>query len=213
MIVHLLTHAHTHQQPAVDSRHWALSDVGKAQAAALIQAPIWTHVRALVVSSEPKTRATAEPVAEHYNLPIYVDARFDELKRGGWIEDYAATVAAAFAAPSESIAGWETATAALSRALDALADWEAQYPQSAPPDEARGEIAIVGHGLSLSLLRAWFLAAVPESAAAGVNLDAVSTNAYVDVEEWRRLPFGAWATVDTGARRIVQDFAYGETAR
>jgi broad specificity phosphatase PhoE len=211
MIVHLLTHAHTHQQPAVDSRHWALSDVGKAQAAALIQAPIWARVCALVVSSEPKTRLTAEPVAEHYNLPIYVDARFDELQRGGWIDDYAATVTAAFAAPTESIAGWETATSALSRALDALADWEAQASHSAPPGDARGEIAIVGHGLSLSLLRAWFLthAALDSAAERAVNINQV----YVDADEWRRLPFGAWATFDTEARRIVQDFAYGEAAR
>jgi broad specificity phosphatase PhoE len=190
VIVYLMTHAHTRQVPHLASREWELSDTGLAQAAALADAPFWPDVGPVVVSSEPKTRLTVEPAVARYGLPVYVDTRFDELRRGGWIEDYAATVRAALANPEESIAGWESALAAQQRALAGLADLETRFGAQAV------EIVICGHGISLSLVRAWF-----------------QGRSHVDADEWQRLPFGAWAAIDTTKRCVVQDFELGDLAR
>jgi broad specificity phosphatase PhoE len=154
----------------------------------LLSAPFWSGVAAIVVSSEPKARLTAEPAAARFGLPIYVDARLDELRRGAWIEDNAATVAQPLAAPQVSVRDWESAASALSRAQEALAAWQAKF--------GTGELAVVGHGISLSLVRAWILG-----------------RSHVDIHEWQTLPFGAWATVDFQKQKIIRDFVFGDSSR
>lgn len=86
------------------------------------------------------------------------------------------------------MAGWEAACSAQQRARAALEGIETRFDAQA--------VAIVGHGLSLSLLRAWFL-----------------KQKHVNFDEWQRLPFAAWARVDTTQRLIVQDFVWGDPAR
>ncbi|MCB0162357.1 MAG: histidine phosphatase family protein, partial [Caldilineaceae bacterium] len=90
--LYLITHAHTAADPAADARLWRLSPTGVDQAARLAAAPWWDDVDAIVLSSEAKTRLTVAPLLAQRDLPVVIDARFDELKRGGWCDDYAGQV-------------------------------------------------------------------------------------------------------------------------
>ncbi len=188
MQVILITHAHTEIEREADSRVWQLSDEGRTQALELAQADFWPEVNRVVVSSEPKTRLTIEAVCRQYDLPIWVDDRFDELRRGGWIENYEAAVRAALGHPDVSYAGWERATDALRRGLDGLASLSGRYP---------GEtVALVGHGLQLMLLRAHWMG-----------------HKTVDPDEWARLPFAGFARIDLDGPHILADFPLGGPAR
>jgi broad specificity phosphatase PhoE len=178
----LITHANTRQQPNVDAATWALSETGLAQAQILAQQPFWDGVDRIVLSSEPKTRLTVDAVLAARPLPVIVDARFDELIRTAeWTDDYAGRVAEVFAHPNVSIEGWEAAQHALTRFLAGIETLHQQF--------AGETLALVGHGLTLSLYRANLLG-----------------QERVDLEEWRTLSFAALAQVDVEAGRLVNDF-------
>jgi broad specificity phosphatase PhoE len=177
----LITHAHTHQQPGVNPATWMLSETGLAQAQILASQPFWDRVDRIVLSSEPKTRLTVDAVLRTRPLPVIVDARFDELIRTGWTYDYAGRVAEVFAHPNVSIEGWEAAQHALTRFLAGIETLHQQF--------AGETLALVGHGLTLSLYRANLLG-----------------QERVDLEEWRTLSFAAFAQVDVEAGRLVNDF-------
>jgi broad specificity phosphatase PhoE len=179
----LITHAHTRQQPGVDAATWILSETGLVQAQILAQQPFWDGVDRIVLSSEPKTRLTVEGVLKTRPLPVIVDPRFDELVRTAeWTETYAAQVAEVFAHPDQSIKGWEAANQALARFLAGIAALQQQYA-----DET---LALVGHGLTLSLYRAHLLG-----------------QTRVDLEEWRTLSFAAVAQLDLQSQKLIADFA------
>lgn len=178
----LITHAHTRQQPNVDAATWSLSETGLAQAQILGQQPFWDGVDRIVLSSEPKTRLTVEAVLRRRSLPVIVDPRFDELRRTAeWTYDYAARVADVFAHPDQSIGGWEAATHALSRFEAGIVALRHQF--------AGETLALVGHGLTLSLYRAHLLG-----------------QTRVDLEEWRTLSFAAVAQVDLQSQKLMADF-------
>ncbi|MCL4859348.1 MAG: phosphoglycerate mutase family protein [Caldilineaceae bacterium] len=181
MKLYLVTHAHTEATPEVDARGWSLSAEGEGQAALLAMQPFWGAVDRIYLSSEPKTRLTVEPVLRQRALPVTVDARLDELRRPGWVEDYRARVAQAFAAPEQPAGDWEPASVALARILAAVADLCAQHPNAAS--------VLVGHGLTLSLYRAHLLG-----------------QTQVSVDDWRRLSFAAVAIADPIAGLWLQDF-------
>ncbi|MBX2998238.1 MAG: histidine phosphatase family protein [Caldilineaceae bacterium] len=180
--LYLITHAHTQQQPNVDAATWRLSETGRTQARILAQQPFWEYVDRVVLSSEPKTRLTVEAVLGTHPRPVIVDARFDELIRTAeWTHDYAGRVAEVFAHPNVSIEGWEAAQHALTRFLAGIETVRQQYT---------GEtLALVGHGLTLSLYRAHLLG-----------------QARVDLEEWRTLSFAAVAQVDLQSQELIADF-------
>ena len=188
MRIFLITHAHTQQQPMFDARLWQLSSRGADQAEALAAAPFWAEVAAIVCSSEPKTRLTVAPLLRERLLPVYSDARFDEVHRSGWTDDYAGCVRAFFAAPEQCPPGWESAVAAQERFLAGIDDLI--EPHSAQT------VALVGHGLTLSLYRAWLLG-----------------QAQVRFADWQGLGFGAVALADPKARRLLADFTGGEAGR
>lgn len=178
----LITHAHTQVDPATDAVTWRLSAAGETQAAELAGQPFWATVDRILVSSEAKTRLTVAPVLAQRSLPIMADARFAEAARPGWCDDYAARVAAFFAEPEHSAGGWEPAHAALARFLHGL---------NAHIDPKAGEhVALVAHGLVLSLYRAHLL--------------GLTTAPF---EAWRRLEFAAVAHVDLAGPAFTQDFA------
>ncbi|MBI3959689.1 MAG: histidine phosphatase family protein [Chloroflexi bacterium] len=181
-MLYLITHAHTLQKRNTDAAVWDLSAAGYQQAEALARLSLWDGVDRVVVSSEPKTRLTVAPVLAAHRLPLTVDPRFDELRRGsGWVGDYAGRVAAVFAEPDRSVGGGETAADALARfveGIDALRD--------AFPHET---IALVGHGLTFSLYRAHLLG-----------------QKQVDFTDWQRLSFCAVAEVEWPEQRLVRDF-------
>ena len=189
MRLYLITHAHTQQEPAVDAARWRLSEAGREQAAALAREPFWAEVDRVVLSSEPKTRLTVEPALATRDLPLTVDARFNELHRPGWVGDYVGRVAHCFAHPHQAAVDWEPASEALARFRAGMVDLHTQFPKQT--------LALIGHGLTLSLYRAHLL------------------NQYVDgairvrLADWRALAFAAVALVEGEADRAVlrQDFA------
>lgn len=188
-VLTLITHAHTQAIPAVNARGWALSTGGEGQAVALAQQPFWPSIDQLVLSSELKTALTVQRVTQQRPIPVQIDARFDELQRGGWVGDYAARVKQAFAMPDTPAGEWEAASVALARFLDGIADLR---------NRCRGKrVALVGHGLTFSLYRAHLL-----------------NQPVVDFADWQRLSFAAVAIVELRAGvhgdplpgRLVQDF-------
>lgn len=180
--LYLITHAHTQIDTAVDAVHWRLSPAGEAQAATLALLPWWATVDRIVISAEAKTRLTVAPVLARRTIPMSADARFDEVRRPGWVEEYAGRVRAFFAAPAQSIGGWEPADHALQRFLAGLHDHLA--PAGAE------QVALVSHGLVLSLYRAHLLG-----------------RRTVDFADWCALDFAAVATVDLSIPELVADFA------
>ncbi|MBX3009900.1 MAG: histidine phosphatase family protein [Caldilineaceae bacterium] len=181
MRLFLITHAHTQIQQAHDARQWVLSDAGQQQAALLATLPFWRELDQIVLSSEAKTRLTVAAVLAQYKLPVMVDPRFDELKRPGWTEDYAAQVQRAFAEPTQPAGEWEAASVALARFRAGITALCQQF--------AGATIALVGHGLTLSLYRADLLG-----------------YSQVRFADWQQLSFAAVALVDPVAGLLQQDF-------
>ena len=181
MFVYLITHAHTRQVRALAAEHWQLSAEGQRQSEVLAGAPFWAEIDQVVVSAEPKTLLTVCSVVAARNLPVWTDCRLDEVRRAGWVEDYAAQVARAFANPSISIEGWEPVALAQQRALAALADLQGRF--------ADKTLALVGHGMLLSLVRAYFLG-----------------HPQVVLDDWQALGFASYALVDLAQQRVLQDF-------
>jgi broad specificity phosphatase PhoE len=181
-MLYLVTHAHTEAEPAIESARWRLSAQGERQAALLAQQPFWSQVDRIILSSEPKTRLTVAPLLALRPLPVTIDARFDELVRPGWVEQYESRVAQAFAYPEQPAGDWEPAGHALNRMVAGIADLCIEW--------AGQTLALVGHGLTLSLYRAYLLG-----------------YSYVGLGDWRQLSFAAVALVDPVNGRLLQDFA------
>ncbi len=189
MHLHLITHAHTRQLPSVDVTTWQLSEAGREQAVTLARQPFWSRVERIVVSSEAKTRLTAQPVLDARDLPLTVDARFDELQRPGWVDDYGARVQQCLAQPQQAAVDWEPASTALARVRAGVAALHAQF--------AGQTLALVGHGLTLSLYRAHLLD------------QYIDGQIHVKLADWRALPFAAVALAEVSAQQATlrQDFA------
>ena len=177
----LITHAHTQVQQAQDVRQWGLSAAGQQQAERLATLPLWQDVAAIVLSSELKTRLTVDMVLARHPRPVLVDARFDELYRPGWTDDYATQVQRAFAAPTVAAGEWEPAAVALARFRAGIADLCTQF--------AGATVALVGHGLTLSLYRAYLL---------GYE--------QVHFADWQQLSFAAVALVEPVAEQWLAEF-------
>ena len=180
-LTYLITHAHTAQDPDHDSRTWALSEIGRQQADLLATQAFWSSVTHVLVSSEAKTYLTVEPTITARCLPVTVDAKFDELRRPGWAENYTARVSLAFRHPHRSAGTWEQAAQALARFLEGAEAACRQY-------EGRN-LAIVGHGLMMSLYMAY---------AAGQR--------HVELDDWRDTGFAAVAIVDLERSKVIQGF-------
>lgn len=179
----LIRHAQVEVQPQHDARTWGLSVKGAQQAAQLATLPMWDIIDRIVVSSEPKTRLTVAAVLIQRNLPVTVDARFDELHRPGWVgaEEYALQVQRTFADPAHPAGEWEAATAALVRFRAGIADLCTEF--------AGATLALVGHGLTFSLYRAHLLG-----------------QTHVRFADWQQLSFAAVALVDPVTEKLLQDF-------
>lgn len=148
---------------------------------ALAVLPLWDTIDRIILSSEPKTRLTVAAVLACHELPVQVDARFDELHRPGWVEDYAMQVQRAFAEPTQAAGEWEPAAVAFARFRAGVAALCDQFPGAT--------LALVGHGLTLSLYRACLLG-----------------QSHVRFADWQHLSFAAVALADPVAERLLQDF-------
>lgn len=181
----LIRHAQPRPDPAIPARLWPLSPEGERAARRL--AGVLPEVVALWSSDERKAQATAVPLGAARGLPVRVHPGLAELRRP-WMADgaaYNAAVRRCLARPEQPAApGWESADAALQRLLQALAEIGADHPH--------GAVAIVSHGLVLSLERALLL---------GLG--------QADFAAWRDLPMPAWAVADAPRGRLLRDFGPG----
>jgi len=181
MRLYLITHAATQQSRTQAVTTWSLSAAGAQQATKLATLPFWADVQGIILSSEAKTRLTVEPTLAHRSLPVELDARFDELRRGGWVKDYTTRVAQAFAQPTAPSGDWEAAADALARFRSGIADLCVRYSGQT--------LALVGHGLTFSLYRAHLLG-----------------QTQVALADWQQLSFAAVALVDPVRAELLQDF-------
>ncbi len=179
--LYLITHAHTQQDPGTDVAAWQLSELGLQQASTLADQPFWQQVDGIVLSCEPKTRLTVQFVLAQRDLPVIIDGRFDELQRPGWVVDYTARVRQAFLEPDAPAGEWEAASAALARFLLGIDHLCQQFSGKT--------LALVGHGLTFSLYRAYLLG-----------------RPTVELAAWQQLSFATQAIVDPVAKTILQDF-------
>lgn len=181
MKLYLIRHAETQQDSQTASTQWHLTPKGERQAQALAKHPLWNDVDCIILSGEPKTRLTIEQVIAERNLPTWVEGRFNELRRGGWVEDYTSQVAQAFAQPHLAAGEWESASAALGRFLDGITLLRKRFVNE--------NLALVGHGLIFSLYRSYLL-----------------RQPTAELEEWQQLSFAAVAVVNPVSERLLQDF-------
>lgn len=185
-LIYFIRHARTHQNPDLPAEEWNLSDDGFVSAAALAGKQFWTTIQRVITSTERKTYATIAPTLELWDIPHEEMTAFNEVRRGGYTAtqaDYEAQVRQLFAEPAEEVAGWERAGDALTRAIAGLHHVLDTYPHQ--------NLAIVGHGLLWSLVRAHLLG-----------------KPHVDPVEWKAVQFPdvmVWR-VDKGEWRLVQDF-------
>lgn len=139
--VYLIRHAHTEPRADVPSPEWGLTDEGRAAARELALRDGWLDLSLVASSPEPKARATAAPIAEAAALDLRLERDLREAGRP-WVDSDYPALARRYLA-GEEILGWEPAGEVrerMERAVRALSV------------EAGGALAVVSHGLALSLL-------------------------------------------------------------
>ena len=118
-----ITHPEVVIDPAVPIEQWQLSAVGRARALRLA-ALFGGRVDRVISSTERKATETAAILAEGLGVPMLVDAGLGEMDRSatGYLppDEFETVVDAFFAAPEESIRGWERAVDAQCRIADAI---------------------------------------------------------------------------------------------
>lgn len=180
----LIRHAPVELDLAVAAEHWTLSAEGRKLAERLAALPILENLQAVWSSPEPKAQATARPLVDRHNAAFLIHPHLAELQRGPNNlpdrEDYESAVRQAFANPETSSGGWERACDAQRRIVAGVNEIAAQ---------ASGPVAIVSHGLVLSLLVAH-----------------LRRETHVDVDEWRALPLPALAVMDRDTWQLIEPF-------
>lgn len=143
MRLYFIRHALT--LPTVpDSHLWPLSREGEAQAAALVQAPLWEEVSIVYSSPESKALATVRPASATHGLEIEVDERLREARRPArWIEDYEGAVRRYLENPRDPPEEWERAPDVRARMVECIGEISTRNPGKT--------VAVCGHGLALTL--------------------------------------------------------------
>ncbi|MGD9702282.1 MAG: histidine phosphatase family protein [Acidimicrobiia bacterium] len=139
--LYYVTHAQVHIDPAVPVPRWQLSEIGRGRVLAMLGQPWLGAVRRIITSPEAKAVETARIIADHLRLDIDERESSGELDRSatGFVphDRHEQLADACFARSNESAGGWETAMAARSRIVDALADVLAGGGEN---------VAVIGHG-------------------------------------------------------------------
>jgi broad specificity phosphatase PhoE len=184
-LIYLIRHPHTAVDLSMPAETWNLSAEGCRQLADLLQAPIWPHVTAIYPSQERKAIVPAKEVALRYRLNVIPRAAFGEVDRGACTPPdragYEAAVAAFFADPDGHPHGWEPASAVLERMLlemDRVLSWH----------HADESIAIVGHGLALTVYMAHLRGVAPT------------------LDDWRAIGFCTIATIRRETMGVLTGF-------
>ena len=143
----------SHPEVIVDSEtpvpEWSLSERGLVRMHLSLQQPWVSDITAIYCSTEKKAIDGAEVLAERCTLPIHQVAELGENDRSstGFLpaKEFEAIADQFFAAPQDSVLGWETADAAQQRIVAAVT-------KITDEDESSGAIAIVSHGAVGALL-------------------------------------------------------------
>jgi broad specificity phosphatase PhoE len=183
-LLYLVRHAEVILRGDVPMPEWQLSPEGERAARDLAHAPEWRSLTLIASSPEAKAVATARPIAEAAGLETRIEPDLHEVERGATplvtSTEYEALVAAHFATPDESVAGWERAADARARASACIEELVSA---------AEGSLCVVSHGLVLS----HYLAQLR-----GLRAPAL--------EEWRAIPLPGIAVVDVGTRQVARPF-------
>src|SRR5207245_3761072 len=141
----LVRHARTMMNKGVRSEEWRLDPAGLVDLERLRTWPGWSRVSSWYSSPERKALDTAAALA---NGPVNAVDGLREVQRWSWLGDYEEAVVRLFGRPDVSpLPDWESGEAALRRFDLALRTLVA-------PHRENGDIAVVTHGLVLSLWRA-----------------------------------------------------------
>lgn len=142
MIVRYLTHPQVLIDPNVPVERWRLDDIGRARVAAIVDAAALRETRAIVSSAETKAIETAGPIAQALDLELIVRAKTHENDRTatGFLPppEFEPVVDRFFAAPEQSVLGWERAVDAQSRIVAEVMAVLRTAPE--------GDVLFVGHG-------------------------------------------------------------------
>jgi broad specificity phosphatase PhoE len=165
----LVRHAPVELVDGVPADRWLLTDDGREAAAELARWPGWGGVSLIASSPEAKALGTAAPIAATAGVEVRVEPDLREAERPGQRvvprEDFLALTRSYLA--GDDIPGWEPAGRVRRRVTACIARLAG---------EARGDVAVVSHGLALSL----YLGA--------------------SFEEWERIELPAVAIVDADTR-------------
>ena len=141
----LVRHSAPELDPSIPSEEWSLSEEGRQRCGPLAERLARYEPRALLASTEPKARETAELVAPALGLEVQLSDGVRETARRtvGWLapEDIDRGIRELFERPGEVVFGEESAEAALARFEAAVAG----LPEPA---------VVVTHGTVLSLYAA-----------------------------------------------------------
>lgn len=150
MKLFVATHPEIIVDPLVPVPRWSLSDLGIARMRAFARRKALAGLSAVWSSGETKAIEAAGLLAAAHGLPVRVDPGLAEIDRSatGYLphDEHFAVADAAFAAPHDSIRGWERISDAQARMVAATGRVLAAHGQG-------GDLAIVCHGGVATLLR------------------------------------------------------------
>lgn len=145
-----LTHPQVRMDPAVPVPLWGLSDEGRQRAEVFAARRIVPAGTFVFSSRETKALELAEMVAAQAGSPVLADHQMGENDRSatGFLPPalFEETADRFFAAPEESVDGWERAADAQRRIVDTVLS----ALRSVPPDTA---VIFCGHGAVGTLLK------------------------------------------------------------
>jgi broad specificity phosphatase PhoE len=137
-----ITHPEVSVEPTVPVPAWRLSDRGIARMREFARRPSLRGLKAVWSSPEAKAIEAAGLLAAEFGLPVRVDAGLGENDRSatGFLPpaEFEQVAHAFFAKPQDSIRGWERATDAQERVVQAV--------DRILETHGEGDIAFVAHG-------------------------------------------------------------------
>ena len=143
-----LSHPEVLIDPDVPVPHWPLTDQGRERARSLAAAAVLANVARIVSSKEVKALQTAGILSELLEVPVTARADMGENDRSatGFLPgpEFEQVADAFFAAPDQSVRGWETAQEAQNRIVHAAEEEIARG--------GAGDLLLVGHGAVGTLL-------------------------------------------------------------
>jgi broad specificity phosphatase PhoE len=158
VLLHLVRHAPSRQEPARPAEEWGLTEEAAAAAAQLRSSGVIPERATWYSSAEPKAALTAELLTTG---AVTVDPRLGEQKRAAvWFDDereYTACVERAFAEPDRpATQGWEPLNSTRDRVTAAMREIVSR---------TEGPVVAVGHGTAWTLLVAELTGSAPDLAA------------------------------------------------